>query len=58
MTIDTHPLIRRASDEVARVRGQHWGVEPRPAGVICLRAVVDVPTSEFIEMWGRGRDCR
>lgn len=36
------------------VRQHHWGVSPRPSGVTCLRAVVDVAAPEFIETWGRG----
>lgn len=49
-------LVAAADGMASSVRDQHWGVEPRPARVMCLRAVVDVPTSEFIEMWGRGEN--
>ncbi len=50
-----HADVVAAADGLASsLRRYHWGVEPRPARVICLRAVVDVPTSEFIEVWGRG----
>lgn len=47
-------VVAAADGLRSTVRRQHWGVAPRPAGVICLRAVVDVPTEEFVEAWGRG----
>lgn len=36
------------------VRQQHWGTTAQPSGLVCTRAVVDVPTMHAVETWGVG----
>lgn len=47
-------LVAAADGVHSAVRRAHWGVRERPSGIICARTVVDVATSEVVELWGRG----
>lgn len=52
LTADT---IASADGIRSPIRLAHWAIDPVPSGIGCARAVVDVPTSDAVETWGRGR---
>ena len=39
------------------VRTAYWNVAPVPSRVVCLRAVIQSPSSAALETWGRGAVC-